>query len=335
MPFSLEGFAFFTEAIFLGIYLYGWQRVSRAVHLSSGIIVAISGMASAAFVLVANAWMNAPRGFRVEGGRFVDIDPIEAMKTPFAAHEILHMLAASYMAMGFLVAGVHALAVLRGAATPFHRRAIELSLIMAIPFSLVQPLIGHFAGQQVAKYQPLKLAAMEQLEHTQANAPLRIGPIEVPGALSWIAYGDTSAVVRGLHEWPRQDWPHPVVRFAFQAMVGIGTWMAALSAYLILHRLRRRSWCHGKLLMRLLLITAPLGFFAIEFGWIVTEVGRQPWVIYGVMRTADSVTPMRGLAVPFATFTAVYIGLAVAVIAILRSQVRATFEPEDAVEESA
>lgn len=335
MPFSLEGFAFFTEAIFLGIYLYGWERVSRAVHLGSGIIVAISGMASAAFVLVANAWMNAPRGFRVEGGRFVDIDPMEAMKTPFAAHEILHMVAASYMAMGFLVAGVHALAILRGAATPFHRRAVELSLAMAIPFSLVQPLIGHFAGQQVAKYQPLKLAAMEQLERTQSDAPLRIGPIEVPGALSWIAYGDTGAVVRGLDEWPRQDWPHPVVRFAFQAMVGIGTWMAALSAYLILHRLRRRFWCDSNLLMRLLLITAPLGFLAIEFGWIVTEVGRQPWVIYGVMRTADSVTPMRGLAAPFATFTAVYIGLAVAVIAILRSQVRATFEPEDAVEESA
>src|SRR6266852_5183239 len=329
MPFSLEGFAFFTEAIFLGIYLYGWQRVSRAMHIVSGIIVALSGLASAAFVLVANAWMNVPRGFRVVNGRFIDIDPIAAMDTPFAAHEILHMVVAAYMATGFAVAGIHAFAILRGSATRFHRRALTISLFLAIPFALVQPLIGDFAGKQVARYQPLKLAAMERLERTEKSAPIRIGPIEVPGALSWIAYGDRNAVVRGLREWPRSDWPHPIVRTSFRAMVALGMWMAAVSAYAILLRLRRRPWTDNRILLWLLVITAPMGFLAIEFGWIVTEMGRQPWIIYGVMRTASSVTPMQGLAVPFTIFMAVYVLLAVTVISILRSQVRATIEERE------
>jgi cytochrome d ubiquinol oxidase subunit I len=329
MPFSLEGFAFFTEAIFLGIYLYGWQRVSHAMHIVSGIIVALSGLASAAFVLVANAWMNVPRGFRVVNGRFIDIDPIAAMYTPFAAHEILHMVVAAYMATGFAVAGIHAFAILRGSATGFHRRALTISLFLAIPFALVQPLIGDFAGKQVARYQPLKLAAMERLERTEKSAPIRIGPIEVPGALSWIAYGDRNAVVRGLREWPRSDWPHPIVRTSFRAMVALGMWMAAVSAYAILLRLRRRPWTDNRLLLWLLVITAPMGFLAIEFGWIVTEMGRQPWIIYGVMRTAASVTPMRGLAVPFAIFMAVYALLSVTVISILRSQVRSTIEERE------
>src|SRR5260370_21471685 len=212
MPVSLEVLAFFTEAIFLGIYLYGWQRVSRAMHIVSGIIVAVSGLASAAFVVVANAWMKVPRGFRVVNGRFIDIDPIAAMYTPFAAHEILHMVVAAYMATGFAVAGIHAFAILRGSATQFHRRALTIALLLAIPVALVQPIVGDFAGKQVARYQPLKLAAIERLEKTQHRAPIRIGPVAVPGALSWMAYGDANAVVRGLEEWPPHDWPHPIVR---------------------------------------------------------------------------------------------------------------------------
>ncbi len=327
MPFSLEGFAFFTEAIFLGIYLYGWERVSRGMHLTSGIIVALSGLASAAFVLIANAWMNAPRGFRVSGGNLVDVDPIEAMRTQFAAHEILHMVVAAYMATGFAVAGIHAFAILRGSATQFHRRALTIALLLAIPFALVQPIVGDFAGKQVARYQPLKLAAIERLEKTQQRAPIRIGPIAVPGALSWMAYGDANAVVRGLEEWPRRDWPHPIVHTSFQAMVALGMWMAAVSAYAILLRVRRRPWPDDRFLLRLMVLTAPMGFVAIELGWIVTELGRQPWIIYGVMRTAESVTPMRGLAVPFTIFMAVYVLLSITVIAILHSQVRATMEP--------
>jgi cytochrome d ubiquinol oxidase subunit I len=327
MPFSLEGIAFFTEAIFLGIVLYGRDRVPRALHLASGVVVCLSGLASAVFVLFANAWMNAPRGFRVEDGRFLDIDPVAAMTTPFAVHEVLHMVAAAYMATGFAVAGIHAWALLRGAPAGFHRRALGLGLWLAIPFTLRQPLIGDYSGKQVARYQPLKLAAMEGLERTRSHAPLRLGPVEIPGALSWIAHGDAAAVVRGLEEWPERDRPPSAVMYSFRGMVATGMLLAAIAAWAILLRLRKRPWDEDRLLLKVLALAAPLGFLAIELGWVVTEVGRQPWVIYGVMRTAESITPMPGLVVPFVLFSVVYAGLAVAVIAILRSQVRATMEP--------
>src|SRR5207302_4624187 len=184
MPFSLEGFAFFTEAIFLGIYLYGWKRVPEKVHVAAGFAVAVSGAASALFVTTANAWMNAPRGFRVEAGRFVDVDPLRAMATPFALHELVHGTLAAYLATGIAVAAVHAVLLLRNPGSGFHRKALSLALLMSAPSALLQPLTGHYAGQRVAVGQPAKLAAMEQLERTQARAPIHVGPLEIPGALS-------------------------------------------------------------------------------------------------------------------------------------------------------
>jgi cytochrome d ubiquinol oxidase subunit I len=330
MPFSLEGFAFFTEAIFLGIYLYGWQRVSARLHIVAGVIVSLSGFASAAFVLTANAWMNAPRGFRIEHGAFADIDPLAAMTTPFALHEILHMTVAAYMSVGFAVAGVHALAFLRGRGSEFHRKALAIALWLAIPFTLIQPLVGDFAGKQVAKHQPLKLAAMEQLQKTMHRAPITLGPIEIPGALSFAAYSDLDAEVKGLEEWPESDRPPALVKPAFQAMVGLGMFMAAVAALAIVMRIRKREWSANRLFLSLTVAAAPMGFLAIEAGWIVTEVGRQPWVIYGVMRTAQSVTPMPGLVVPFTLFMLVYLLLTVTVVAILRSQIAATFVEHEA-----
>jgi len=324
MPFSLEGFAFFTEAIFLGIYLYGWKRVSPAMHIGAGIIVALSGLASAAFVIIANAWMNAPRGFRFANGVYTDIDPIAAMTSPFVLHEITHMLAAAYMATGFAVAAIHAWVLLKRSDSTFHRKAFNIALVVAIPFSLVQPVIGDFAGKQVAKYQPAKLAAMEQHFETQARAPLHIGPLSIPGGLSFIAFGDPDAVVKGLNDFPKDQHPPAIVRPAFQLMVGLGMYMAAVAALALLLRLRKRTWTASRLLLWLCVFAGPMGFIAIEAGWIVTEVGRQPWIIYGFMRTADAVTPMPGLVVPFVTFTVLYLVLAAVVIAILRSQIRAT-----------
>lgn len=322
MPFSLEGFAFFTEAIFLGIYLYGWQRVGPALHIASGVLVALSGMASAVFVIIANAWMNVPRGFRLEEGRMVDIDPIAAMGSPFVAHEVAHMLAAAYLSTAFAAAAMHAFAILRDRAAELHRRALAIALWVAIPFALVQPLLGHWAGREVALRQPLKLAAMEGQERTEAGAPMRVGPIEVPGGLSWLAFGRTDAVVRGLEDFPRGDWPHPVVQVAFRLMVAMGIYLAAVSTWAAILALAGRPWHLDRWLLRAILLAGPMGFLAIEAGWIVTEMGRQPWVIYGVLRTEDSVTPMPWLVVPFVTFTLVYLFLAAVVAAILRGQLR-------------
>lgn len=322
MPFSLEGFAFFTEAIFLGIYLYGWERIRPRAHLAAGVIVAFSGVMSAVFVTIANAWMNAPTGFRVEDGRLVDIDPIQAMRTPFAAHQVIHMVLAAYMATAFGAAAIHAWAILRHGRSELHEHALRIALTVALPATLAQPFVGHFAGQQVAAYQPMKLAAMEGLKTTQSYAPLRIGPIEIPGALSLLAYDDPSAVVRGLEDFPPEDWPHGIVRVAFQVMVIIGSALVFYAFWALYLVWKKRAFSSSRRFLLATVIAGPLPMLAIEAGWIVTEVGRQPWVIYGVLRTVDAATPVRGLIVPLVFFTLIYLGLAIACVAVLRLHVR-------------
>jgi cytochrome d ubiquinol oxidase subunit I len=332
LPFSLEGFAFFTEAIFLGIYLYGWDRVSPRAHLLSGVGVAISGLASAVFVTFVNAWMNAPRGLVFADGQLVDIDPLGALKTPFALHEILHGSLAAYAATGLGVAGVHALALLRAPGSRFHLHAVTLALLMAAPASLAQPLLGHFAGQQVAVHQPAKLAAMEQLQHTQAGAPLELGPLEVPGGLSFMAFNDFHAVVQGLDAFAPADRPPALIRPAFLLMTGLGTALALHGLWALW--LWRRARAGGPPLsahrgfLWATLAAAPAGFIALEAGWVVTEVGRQPWVVYGVIRTAAAATTAPGMGLRFALFAIIYAILAATVVVVLGRHIRATMVAE-------
>lgn len=334
MPFSLEGFAFFSEAIFLGIYLYAWNRISPRLHLLAGALVALSGALSAVFVITANAWMNAPRGFRIEDGQFVDIDPIAGMLNPYAVHEIVHMLVAAYMATGILVAAIHAFILLRHPGSVVHRKAFGIAMAMVIPMAIVQPIVGDVAARQVAKYQPLKFAAMEGQFETQTHAPLRIGgipvpereetvwAIEIPGMLSFLGYGKASAEVRGLKEWPREDWPHPIVHYGFQLMVLIGVLLLLHSLWAVVHWLRHRRLPESRAYLWCTVLAGPLGMIAIEAGWIVTEVGRQPWVIYEILRTKDAATPMPGMIVPFTVTILVYLGLSAAVILVLYRQIR-------------
>lgn len=334
MPFSLEGFAFFTEAIFLGIYLYGWNRISAGAHLLSGMLVAVSGIASGIFVVIANAWMNAPVGFELLAGRPINIDPIAAMMTPAAIPEALHMTIAAFSATGFAVAGIHAWFVLKEPDNPFHRRALPIALWIAIPAGLLQPFSGHMSAEFVAKNQPAKLAAMEALFVTQRGAPLRIGGwpdpdtktvslgAEIPRGLSFVAFEDVNAEVKGLDRVPREDWPNVrVVHVAFQLMVALGSFMAFVALWAVALRVRGRS-VHGSIwLLRALVLAAPMGFIAVEAGWTVTEVGRQPWIVSGVVRTAQAVTPMPGLVIPFAVFTLLYCFLGVIVSVLLYRQI--------------
>ena len=322
IPFSLEGFAFFTEAIFLGVYLYGWDRVKPWMHIASGVVVAVSGLASAVFVTLVNAWMNAPRGFRLVDAQLVDIDPLMAMTTPFALHEITHMAVAAYMSTAIGAAAIHAWGLLRDPRSALHRKAFGICLALAIPFTLVQPALGHFAGQQVAKWQPMKLAAMERLMETQAGAPLNLGPVKVPGALSFLATNDFDGVVKGLEEFPEKDWPHEMVRWGWLVMVGIGTALAGWAALGLLGRLRKRP--PGRWYLLATLAAGPTGFIAVEAGWIVTEVGRQPWTVYGVLRTNDAATPMPNLWIPLVVFSVVYLLLSVVVTATIVRHVRET-----------
>ncbi|HRI53888.1 MAG TPA: cytochrome ubiquinol oxidase subunit I [Pseudomonadota bacterium] len=349
MPFSLEGFAFFTEAIFLGIYLYGWRRVPPRVHLAAGVVVAVSGAASAVFVVIANAWMNTPVGFRMVDGKVVDVDPLAAMASPAALPQVVHMILAAYAAIGAMVAGIHALGLLRqpAAARPLHRRALRIALWVGGVAAVAQPLSGDLLAQAVARNQPEKLAALEGQFHTQTAAPLRIGglpdmdsrttryALEIPYGLSLLAFHDPHARVQGLLDFPAEDWPAvPVIHLCFQVMVACGLLMVGVTllAPLIHYRSARRRAAGStpadaappdwpRWFLWLVVLASPAGFLAIETGWAVTELGRQPWIIYGVLRTAQAVTPMPGLWAPFLTFTLLYLFLAIVVIMLLRRQV--------------
>ena len=343
IPFSLEGFAFFLEAIFLGVYLYGWDRVSPRAHLVAGAIVAASGAASAVFVVMVNAWMNTPAGYALSpGGALTHIDPIAAMRSPAAFQQGLHMLLASYAATGLAVAGIHAFMLLRRGAPELHRRALTIALVVGAPAAVLQPISGDISARVVAVTQPVKLAALEGQWRTQRGAPLRLGgwpdaareetrwALEIPYGLSLLAFHDPSAEVKGLRAVARTDRP-PVaaVHVAFQVMVALGSAMAFVALCAACIVARRRRICDRRWLLRALTVIAPFGFVATEAGWIVTEVGRQPWVVQGLMRTADAVTPMPGLVVPMLLFTLLYLGLGAIVVALFAGFVQETAPEND------
>ena len=335
IPFSLEGFAFFTEAIFLGVYLYGWDRISPRAHIAAGLIVAASGAASAVFVVMVNAFMNTPAGVVMQAGEIAQIDPIAGMFNPSTVQQALHMLLASYAATGFGVAGIHAAIILRRRDVAFHSHALTLALLIGAPAAMLQPLSGDLSARVVARWQPIKLAALEGQFETERGAPLRLGgwpdedarrtrfAVEIPRGLSLLAFHDPSAEVKGLTAFRRELWP-PIapVHLGFQVMVALGTAMALVGAWAALVVLRKRRVIDQRLLLRALAISAPFGFIATEAGWTVTELGRQPWVVQGILRTADAVTPMPGLVVPMMVFTVLYIVLGAIVVTLMRTLVR-------------
>lgn len=335
MPFSLEGTAFFIEAIALGFFLYGWNRFNRWFHWVTGVIVGVSGLASGILVVAANAWMNSPAGFDHIDGKYLNIDPIAAMFNDAWFSQALHMCIAAFVATGFAVAGVHALMILKKKNVAFHTKAFRIAAIFGAIAALLQPLSGDISAKDVAKRQPAKLAAMEAHFETTTSAPLLIGGIpnqnrrevnyavKLPGLLSYLAHGDFNAEVKGLNDIP-EDYHPPVAitHYAFQVMVGLGMVLVLISILYFIALIKKRSWFEKKWLLRLFVFAIPLGYIAIEAGWTVTEVGRQPWIIYGIMKTRDAVTPMPGIAYSFYLFTAVYVSLALIVIFLLYRQIK-------------
>lgn len=337
LPFALEGFAFFAEAIFLGIYLYGWDKVGPRAHMLSGVVVALGGVLSGIFVVTANAWMNSPSGFSVAGGKPVDVSPLAAMFNPAWRTETLHMTLAAFAACGMAVAGIHAVMLLRDRGNLFHRRALAIALSLGGAASVLQPVAGDLSARFVARNQPAKLAAMEGQFRTERGAPLRIGgipdaegertryAIEIPGGLSLLAFHDPDAEVAGLSAFPPDERPDPLpVHLAFQAMVACGSALALLSVAAAWLALRKRESLYRPWFLRAVAACGPLGIVAVQAGWAVTETGRQPWVIHKVMRTADAVTPVGGLVIPFAFFTVLYLALGVSAAWLLRREVAAS-----------
>jgi cytochrome d ubiquinol oxidase subunit I len=324
MPFSAEGFAFFLEAIFIGLYLYGWDRLSPRAHWLCGLPIAVSGAASAIFVVSANAWMNSPAGFRIVDGKVVDVDPVAAMLNGAWFQQALHMTLAAYLATGFGVAGLYAIGMLRGRNDAYHRAGLTIAMALGAIIAPLQAISGDVSAEWVAHHQPAKLAALEGQFETTSGASLSIGgwpdpearetryALALPDLLSLLAFHDPHATVRGLDEWPLADQPDPrPVHLAFQLMVGIGLGFIALGATFWWFVRRRRGRPLPRRLLQVIALATPLGFVAIEAGWTVTEMGRQPWIVYGVMRTSEAVTEVPGQFAAFGGFTATYVVLAI------------------------
>jgi cytochrome d ubiquinol oxidase subunit I len=337
LPFSLEGFAFFLEGIFLGIYLYGWKKLSPGLHIAAGVGVAVSGTLSGALVVSVNGWMNTPTGFELKDGAFTNIEPWVAFFNPAFFTEALHMVLAAYASLSVVVLGIHAALLLRNPESRMHRRAAKIAFSVAVVAVPLLILSGDLSAKHIAREQPLKLAAAESLFETQKMAPLAIGgipdvetrtlkyAIEIPGALSVLSFTDPNAEVKGLDAFPEEDWPPvPVVHIAFQIMVACGFTMLTLVVFGLLLWWRKEDPTRDRRFLWFATLASPLGLLAVEAGWTVTEVGRQPYIIQGIMKTADAVTPMTGLWFHFLTFTLLYGFLGVVVVVLMKAHVLAT-----------
>ncbi|PKW30258.1 cytochrome ubiquinol oxidase subunit I [Flavobacterium lindanitolerans] len=334
MPFSLEGAAFFVEALALGFYLYGWNKLPEKFHLLTGIIVGLSGVASGILVVSANSWMNAPSGFDYVNGEFLNIDPLKAFLNPAWFTQALHMTLAAFVATSFAVAGIHAWQIYKNRNVALHLEAFKIAIVFGAVAALLQPLSGDLSAKDIAQRQPVKLAAMEAHYETEKGAPLYIGGIvdeeaqtvsyklEIPKALSFLSFGDFNAEVKGLNDFPKEDHPPvAITHYAFQVMVGLGT-LLMFSGLLYFISLKKKKWQASKKYWLFFACLAPVGFLALEAGWIVTEVGRQPWIIHNVMRTKDAVTPMPGMIYSFYLYVILYAVLSVAVTWLMIRQIK-------------
>lgn len=335
MPFSLEGVAFFIEAIALGFFLYGWNKFNKWFHWFTGVLVGVSGVASGILVVSANAWMNSPSGFDYVNGQYINIDSIKAMFNGSWFSESLHMIIAAFSATGFAVAGIHALMIARKKNVLFHTKAFRIAIVFGAIAAILQPFSGDLSAKNAAAKQPAKLAAMEAYFHTQPYSPLTIGGlpdtankkvnygIEIPGLLSFLVYDNFRQPVKALDQIPVKNQPPiAVTHIAFEIMITIGSIMMLVGILYFIAIWKKRSWLTKNWFLKLFILSTPLGFIAVEAGWTVTEVGRQPWIIQGVMRTSEAVTPMPGIQYSFYLFTAVYMILSVAVVFLLSRQIK-------------
>ncbi|MGV0828521.1 cytochrome ubiquinol oxidase subunit I [Empedobacter brevis] len=345
MPFSLEGTAFFIEAIALGFFLYGWDKFNKWFHWICGVIVGISGLASGILVVAANAWMNSPTGFDFVNGQYLNIDPVKAMFNDAWFSQALHMTIAAFCATGFAVAGLHAYLILKGKNVNFHREAFKISSVLAISAAMLAPLSGDISAKDVANRQPIKLAAMEAHFKTEESAAFVLGGIvneekeeikyavKVPGVLSFLVHSDFKTPVKGLEEFPKDEWPPvAIVHYAFQIMITFGMLMMGIAIIYLIAHFFKKEWRTKRWFYKLFMVATPFGYIALEAGWTVTEVGRQPWIIYGIMRTVDSITPMPGIQYSFYIFTFVFITLSIILVFLMNRQIQMVaklYDPED------
>jgi cytochrome d ubiquinol oxidase subunit I len=324
IPFAIEGLFFFVEAIFIAIYIYGWRRLSPGLHLLSGVPVAIAGIGGTFSVIAANSWMNQPAGFTLGvDGRVTAVDPLAVVFNRATWYEVPHMLLAAYMVTGFMVASVYAVALLRGRRDRYVRLGFALPFTVAALAAPIQVAVGDVAARGVMTDQPAKFAAMELVTTTGPNQPEIIGGvlvdgevvggIAIPGLASIIAGGSPDTIITGLDAFPVDERPPAtIVHLAWDAMVAIGTALVILGAWGLVLRLRRRDHAESRWFLRAAALAGVGAVLALESGWIVTEVGRQPWIVYGYLRTADAVTQASGIRVTFLAVVGLYTALGIA-----------------------
>jgi cytochrome d ubiquinol oxidase subunit I len=333
LPFAFEGLSFFVEAIFLGIYLYGWDRMPPRRHLAMLIPMGVSGIVGTFCVISVNAWMNNPAGFEISDGEVVDINPWRAMFNGGVWLQFLHMWVAAFMVVGLVVAGVYAFGMLRGRVDAHHRLGFTVPFEFASVAAVAQPFIGHVLGMRIHDSQPAKLAAFELAQTTEGPAPLRLGGVLVDGEVRWaltiprlgsvIARNSWDAPVPGLDGVPPSEWPPVnVTHLAFQSMVGIGTLLAAMAVVYWLAHWRGGDLSSNVWFLRVAVIAGPLAILAVESGWVATEVGRQPWTVWQVLRTTDAASMSSGLWWSYTAVLTIYVGMTVGAVVVLRSMAR-------------
>lgn len=334
LPFAMEGIAFFLEAVFIGIYLYGWDRLPPELHLKTLIPIMLSGLVGTFCILAVNAWMNAPAGFSIDaGGEVVDVDPVAAIFTTALWPQFLHMWVAAYAVTGFLVAAVYAAGMLRGRRDRRHRLGFTVPFVFASVAALAQPFIGHVAGLRLATEQPAKLAAMEMAVDTRDRAPLVIGGvlidgevrggIEIPAIGSLIARGSFDREITGLDRIPADEQPPVnIVHWSFQLMVGAGFAMIGIAAWFQWRRRRSADPFASPWFLRAAIAAGGLAVLALQAGWTTTEVGRQPWIVHRVMRVDEAVTGNSGVWISLSAIVVVYTSMGVIAVQVLRSMAR-------------
>ncbi|MBD8038538.1 cytochrome ubiquinol oxidase subunit I [Solibacillus sp. A46] len=329
LPLFMETFAFFFEAIFLGIYLYTWDRFKNPIyHMLLLIPVAIGAFMSAIFITIVNAFMNAPRGFDLVGGEIINIQPILAMFTPAMPTKVGHVLTSSFMTVAFTLAAIAAYKLLKGENHIYHKKSLNLMMKLGLIFSIATAVVGDFSAKYLAEYQPEKLAAAEWHFETEAGADLIFFgildgdevkyEIRMPKVLSFLISNNFNAEVTGLNDFPEDERPPLITHYYFNIMVAIGSLMIFLALGYVVGKWRGWQWIASKWFRWLIVLGGPLSFIAIETGWWLAEQGRQPWILYGIMRTEQGATTATGVEWLFIAFAVVYLILGIGSVVVLR-----------------
>ncbi|MFC0558950.1 cytochrome ubiquinol oxidase subunit I [Halalkalibacter alkalisediminis] len=329
LPLFMETFAFFFEAIFLGIYLYTWNRFKNPKHHFYLLAPVVLGSAmSALFITSVNAFMNVPQGFTLIGGQLTNIQPLVAMFNPAMPTKVAHVLTSAYMTTAFILASIAAYHLLKGNRHEYHRKALALTMKIALIFSIATALVGDLSGKYLAEYQPEKLAAAEWHFETEGEAPLVLYGVlteknevkyafKIPYALSILVHSNPFGVVTGLNDIPKEYHPPYEIHYFFDIMVTIGIWLTFLSLVYFIALWRNWSFIKTKIFRILLVTSGPLAMIAIEAGWWFTEVGRQPWIMRGFMQTAEGATDSPHVGIMFVAFAVLYLILLIGTAVVL------------------